>query len=122
MLRAAYLHPPPPPSLHRALIQRLSSTLPSGEYPFQPDPHTHIPSHPHSHVQVQSSYTYWSGYSLPPRRDGVFRALPNSAAQEGDKVGDLCGGGGGMACEGVWVEAKDVCVMQGKGMNRGDRG
>ncbi|GAB4814049.1 hypothetical protein N2152v2_001095 [Parachlorella kessleri] len=36
--------------------------------------------------QVQSSYTYWNGYSLPARRDGVFRAVPNSAAQEGDKV------------------------------------
>ena len=37
-------------------------------------------------LQVQSSYTYWSGYSLPPRKDGVFRAVPNSAAQEGNKV------------------------------------
>jgi hypothetical protein len=25
---------------------------------------------------VRSAYTYWNGYSLPVRRDGVFRAVP----------------------------------------------
>ncbi|EFN53928.1 hypothetical protein CHLNCDRAFT_53437 [Chlorella variabilis] len=40
---------------------------------------------------IQSMFTYWSGYSLPMRKDGVFRAVPNSAAQEGDKVLAQCG-------------------------------
>lgn len=35
---------------------------------------------------VQSLFSYWSASSLPMRKDGVFRAVPNSALQEGDKV------------------------------------
>ena len=38
-------------------------------------------------VQVQSMMGYWSGQSLPVRRDGVFRAAPPSAgAEAGDRV------------------------------------
>lgn len=38
-------------------------------------------------MQIQSLLSYWSGYSLPMRRDGVFRAVPNTAVmQEGDRV------------------------------------
>lgn len=29
---------------------------------------------------------FWSALSLPPRRDGVFRAVPASAVQAGDRV------------------------------------
>ncbi|KAL4440389.1 hypothetical protein ABPG75_003390 [Micractinium tetrahymenae] len=36
--------------------------------------------------EVQSLVGYWSGHSLPPRRDGVFRTVPASAVQEGDRV------------------------------------
>lgn len=32
-------------------------------------------------MQVQSLFTYWSANSLPMRKDGIFRAVPNSAAQ-----------------------------------------
>ena len=31
--------------------------------------------------QVQSLFSYWSASSLPMRKDGVFRAVPNSALQ-----------------------------------------
>lgn len=34
---------------------------------------------------------YWSAHSLPPRRDGVFRAAPAAAAQGGDRVVAQCG-------------------------------
>lgn len=36
--------------------------------------------------EVASSYDYWAGVSVPPRRDGVFRALPNSTVHDGNKV------------------------------------
>ncbi len=32
-------------------------------------------------LQVQSLFSYWSASSLPMRKDGVFRAVPNSALQ-----------------------------------------
>lgn len=36
--------------------------------------------------QVRSLFGYWNAHSLPPRRDGVFRAAPAGAAQDADRV------------------------------------
>lgn len=42
----------------------------------------HLLPHPTgADLQVQSLLTYWSANSLPMRKDGVFRAVPNSAMQ-----------------------------------------
>eukprot|EP00887_Chlorella_sp_A99_P002330 scaffold10.g2330.t1 len=37
--------------------------------------------------QLASAYEYWAGLSVPPRRDGVFRAVPQPATgQEQDRI------------------------------------
>ncbi|KAL6778828.1 hypothetical protein ACKKBF_B04455 [Auxenochlorella protothecoides x Auxenochlorella symbiontica] len=55
----------------------------------------------HEASQVQSVYSsYWSGYSLPPRRDGVFRAVPNASGHETGKVMAQCG---------CWTAIVDLC-------------
>ncbi|KAL4431723.1 hypothetical protein ABPG77_002939 [Micractinium sp. CCAP 211/92] len=36
--------------------------------------------------EVRSLFGYWNAHSLPPRRDGVFRAAPAGAAQDADRV------------------------------------
>ena len=69
-----------------------SQGLVSNRYNSRCCPVTEI-SPPPLCCQVAATYDYWAGQPVPPRRDGVFRAMAHNGSQEINKARAGVGGG-----------------------------